>query len=100
MKAEIPGTGKAPRARSARTRKKTIESQAVPSCSSISSSSGTRCRRSTVETCQCAQKMCSHVWPSVQRLSGIGNGRCPTLRSERACRLAALASSKRSVRSP
>ena len=42
----------------------------------------------------------TEIWPSVQRLSGIGNGRCPTRCSERACRLAALASSKRSVTAP
>ena len=74
-KDEIPGTGSAPRARSARTRKKTNESQALPSCSSISSSSGTRVRTSSSGTGQCAQKTCSHVCPSVQRLSGSGKGR-------------------------
>ncbi len=61
---------------------------------------GRAARTSAVGTGQCAQNTCSHVWPSVQRLSGSGNGRCPTRRSERACRLAALASSKRSVPAP
>ena len=74
-KDEIPGSGSAPRARSERTRKKTTPSQALPSCSSISSSSGTRVRSSAAGTGQCAQKTCSQVWPSVQRLSGSGNGR-------------------------
>ena len=69
-KDEMPGTGSAPRARSARTRKNWIPSQALPSYSSISSSSGTRCRSSAFATGQCAQNVCSHVWPSVQRLVG------------------------------
>ena len=55
-KCEIPGSGSPPRGRSARTRKKTIPSHAVPSYSSISSSSGTAARISSAGTRQCAQK--------------------------------------------
>src|SRR5579862_7255575 len=88
-KDETRGSGRRPRARRCVSLNGTTPSQALPSCSSISSCPGTYARSSCAGTRQCAKSRSSHVCPIVQPRGAIGQGRCSVCSSDRACRAAA-----------